>query len=527
MERAALRPASAPRARVLALLARLGAWRSNRLLVPAYADVSDAAAFERHLGHFAERHPVVSVGRVLDTFEGGRALPPRSVLLTFHEPASFAAVGWPLLRRHGFAAVLFVAPDARGPGGASWDELELLARQGVALGLRGDAFASAAPSAPQRVVTELARALGELERLQPGQARLCALPAGRPEEALVEAVRGAGVELAFTGLSGTNHLARVDRLRLRSVALEAGVELDELRARRLGALAEPTTPEERRHARTRRVQRVRLRYLHRPLDAVLTAGLEPRARLGSALRGLTRRRSSHYERFRSLVQLVTAPFPPLARRLRRGLLDTAQLALACACREPIGHGTAATVFALASAPGARAHVLKVYRWTLGLPSSELARLARRHRERYRRIRGWFGAHVLPTHFLVLNGPLRALPVAACLQERVLPGRDLLALPDAELLQLLRSDDALRDEFTGFARRLLAVRAEGFFPDLVGAGNLLFVAGRPGTRLCLIDYGLFDLRGGTTHVPAAAIQATARRFEALLSGLEAGLSRQPS
>src|SRR6185503_5885820 len=118
----------------------------------------------------------------------------------------------------------------------------------------------------------------------------------------------------------------------------------------------------------------------------------------------------------------------------RALLDTTRLPLALDGVELVGHGSAATVFRLHGGPGKTPRVLKVYRWTLGQDPARLLRMARRHRARYLELRRWLGDAVLPAHFLVLNGPLHALPVAACLQEWVGGSKDLFALSDEELLR---------------------------------------------------------------------------------------------
>src|SRR5687767_14465342 len=163
----------------------------------------------------------------------------------------------------------------------------------------------------------------------------------------------------------------------------------------------------------------------RPLDALLTAGIVPRPAPSAALRALVRRRSSNYERLRHLARLTVGAVPPLERALRRALLDGTRLPVAGSGFELVGHGTAATVFRLTAPPHAP-QVLKVYRWTLGHPAHEQLRMVRRHRARYRRLRGWFGGRLLATHYLVLHGPLLGCSVAGCLQERVERATDLFA-----------------------------------------------------------------------------------------------------
>jgi hypothetical protein len=500
--------------------------------VLAYGRVAATEPFERQLELLAREHAVVPAGRVLDVLEGGRPLPAHSVLLLFHDEPSFARVAWPVLRRFELAAALFVDRSR-----TRSEELRELARQGVALGLAGER--TGAGHADR--VRELRRALGELGRGEPLMPRLYAYAGGRQDgheddgdedDAEVERVRAAGFELAFTARAGANDLGRVDPLRLRSIQVDGAAPLEAFRAllelgsperSRPGDPVEPLTPGELRSARAFRARRLRLRFVERTQDAVLSAGARPRPPLLATLRALTRR-SSHYERLRNLVDLTTRPVPALERRLRRALVDTTRLPLAVSGVELAGHGTAATVFRLLGEPDGARHVLKAYRWTLGQPAAELVRMSRRHRARHGLLRQALGESVLAAHFLVLAGPLRALPVAACLQERVDGASDLLARTDEELLRLCSSRPELGAELAAFARRVLTLRARGFFPDLLGAGNLVLVERADGPRIRLIDYGIYDLRSSAPGEPVAALRACERRLERLVRALERGSSR---
>jgi len=97
------------------------------LRVLTYHRVDQAEPFARHVQHLAARYRVVSVPQVLAAMDGGAPLPPRSVLLTFDDAyTSFAEHAWPVLRRHGFGATLFV-PTAYPDGTLArfwWDRLE-------------------------------------------------------------------------------------------------------------------------------------------------------------------------------------------------------------------------------------------------------------------------------------------------------------------------------------------------------------------------------------------------------------------
>ena len=67
------------------------------------------AEFEWQMDHLSRRYNVVSANEVIAAWRWNRPLPPRPVLITFDDACrDFAEVAWPILRRHGLSATLFV-----------------------------------------------------------------------------------------------------------------------------------------------------------------------------------------------------------------------------------------------------------------------------------------------------------------------------------------------------------------------------------------------------------------------------------
>jgi hypothetical protein len=521
--------------RALALLARLDSRSKSLVRVLSHGELGDAAAFERRIEQLERRYSLVSAAQIVDASEGGRSLPPRALLLAFRRSEGFVERAWPSLRRRGLAAVLFVAPEsAEGSLASRAAELRPLAEQGVTLGLSGGSPAGGARSAAR-----LTRLLDELALVQPDSPRVYLYPeglypdrlhpGGRPSEEEIAAARAAGADLAFTALTGAIDLRRVDLLCLRTLQIDARASPEAFDARivlaspRWSWLArevEPATPEERRFEHGARARRRRMRGLQRPLDALLTAGARPRG-FSSTLRALVRLRSSNYDRLQALAGLANAIAPPFGRALQGALLDTTRLPFVNARVAPEAQGSAATVFRLDLGAGRAPYALKVYRWTLGLPAELAHPIVRRQRARYALLREELGEYVLSTHFLLLHAPLCAWSAAASLQPFVERSSDLLLRSDEELLGLLRSRPPLAAEFVAFARRVLALRARGFFPDVLGPGNLLLEERSGGARIRLVDCdGLYDLRLRWPGSPVEALEASARRFERLLGTLEA-------
>jgi hypothetical protein len=329
-------------------------------------------------------------------------------------------------------------------------------------------------------------------------------------------LRSAGVDLAFTTRLGTNDLWHADPLRLRRLNVGEMDPLPIVRAK-LAATAVRLIPltrllarppaAERRAQRRRTLQQLHSKYVLRALDAALTAGLDQDAP--------GRRKSSRYERIRRITRLALDRVPALELKLARALVSPGQLPFSPARIEPAGFGTWATVFRL-DPPAGRPWALKIHRQTLGGDVHDLLAGARLGIVRHRRLCAAFGEVVLPGQFLVLHSPLRGASAVACLQPW-LTGRvhDLLGLDDAQLLLLLGRHPPLARSFATFVRRALAAwRGEGWFPDLLGGGNLVAVEGEGEMRLWLIDYGIFDRRECADSARQHA-DAVARRLRTLL------------
>jgi peptidoglycan/xylan/chitin deacetylase (PgdA/CDA1 family) len=412
-----------------------------------------------------------------------------------------------------------------------WDELRDLAAQGVTLGAhtRTHPRLDRVPRAEARA--EVLGSLADIERELPGAARVFAYPDGRFDDELVELLRAARVELAFTTRRGTNDLHRSDRLRLRRINVDALDPLPVFRAKLAASAArlapavrllDPPSKAERRSERAQRAERRRSQVVLRSLDAALTAPLRAPAGSLAELGRVLAPRTPHYERVGRGVRLLERAWPGLEERLVRALLAEGRLPFRAAAPELVGCGSGATVFRLRLTGEDRSLALKIYRRTLGREPRHLAAAARRYRQRFARLSDTFGEIVLPAHFLVLHAPLRGVRAVACIQPW-LEGElvDLLALDDPELARRLQAHPELAARFVQFARAFLAWRARGIFPDVAGRGNLCAVPGPGGPSLRLIDYGIFDPYHHAS--PPAEVIAEMERLSARLDRL---LERSP-
>ncbi|MFQ5858337.1 MAG: polysaccharide deacetylase family protein [Anaerolineae bacterium] len=111
----------------MALLEQLNEQRPNLLRVLTYHSVDEPEAFDQQMKYLAANYHVVSMRELLEAYQHGDVLPPRSVMVTFDDAYSnFAEHAWPILKRYQLPVTLFV-PTAF-PGHPErvfwWDRLQ-------------------------------------------------------------------------------------------------------------------------------------------------------------------------------------------------------------------------------------------------------------------------------------------------------------------------------------------------------------------------------------------------------------------
>jgi peptidoglycan/xylan/chitin deacetylase (PgdA/CDA1 family) len=109
----------------VSMLDRAGSGSPHLLRVLTYHRVGDPDArrdlypnilsatpeqFAQQMEYLVARYHVIGMPELLASLDGNRPLPRRSVLITFDDGyTDFAEIAWPVMRRHGLAATLFVA----------------------------------------------------------------------------------------------------------------------------------------------------------------------------------------------------------------------------------------------------------------------------------------------------------------------------------------------------------------------------------------------------------------------------------
>ena len=94
-------------------------------------------AFERQLVLLARfRYRVLSFDEIIGCLDRSEPLPRRSVAITFDDGyEETCTVAWPLLKRFGFPATVFIAPGEVGwPGFVTWEQVSEMAKNGITIG---------------------------------------------------------------------------------------------------------------------------------------------------------------------------------------------------------------------------------------------------------------------------------------------------------------------------------------------------------------------------------------------------------
>jgi hypothetical protein len=237
--------------------------------------------------------------------------------------------------------------------------------------------------------------------------------------------------------------------------------------------------------------RTRSRYLLKALDAVATSTLSPPPHSSGSPAAAAAHRSM-YERVQSAAKRVARSWPGTAERIYGALFSAYHLPFPADCDLTLlNFGSGTTVF-LITFCDMRRYVLKVYRYSLGRRAPTLLAQAAEQRAAYRTLCRWYDgcSVVLPTSFLVLNGPLLGRPALGCVQPYIDSNstRDLFSdISESELLIQLHEHELLRRQFQAFVQCTVdAASNERASADLLGRNNLVLLDDGERTRLQLLD-----------------------------------------
>lgn len=260
------------------------------------------------------------------------------------------------------------------------------------------------------------------------------------------------------------------------------------------------------------------------LEGIMIAPVMTKRSARETLRALRSGKVSNRERTAHLINLIDAFVPGLATVASRHLYRTHALPFADQHPQLIAYGKGSTVFRLNA--GGEDRVLKIYRRSLGKHGRELFDVLNSYRQKYNMVCEWYNGPfemVIPSSFLIVNGPVLNQPVAASVQPYVgRAKRDLLYdFTDAELVSMMREDDHLRDQFIYFASRTIhAYTHYRVVLDLLGYENVVLIENDGQTNLLVLDPGVLSLDQLRTKRPVKipAIREVMERLQGLLKAV---------
>ncbi len=180
-----------------------------------YCDYRRFAAQMAFLHHF--RYRVLALDDALRCLRGGRATPPRAVVLTFDDAyVNFLDYALPALQRYGFPATVYAISGYLGrnaewfakdpgrpvPGLMSGEELREIRAQGMSVGSHTATHLKLGELSPEAQRRELAVSKAALEDVLGNEVRHLCYPYGSFDMSTLHGARDAGYASATTCLRG-------------------------------------------------------------------------------------------------------------------------------------------------------------------------------------------------------------------------------------------------------------------------------------------------------------------------------------
>jgi len=204
-------------------------------------------AFEAQMAYLARNgYSVVPLARLVAFLEGREALPPKAVVITVDDGyRSTYEVAWPVLRKHGFPATVFLYTDFVGaPDALTWAQMREMTGSGLFdIQPHSKTHTNLAVRQPDESETRYRERLrreveGPIEaiRAQLGsRSTAYAFPYGDVNDAVVGELRARGVALGVTVTPGGNAFFAPPFM-LRRTMIFGGDDLDAFRAKLVTAL---------------------------------------------------------------------------------------------------------------------------------------------------------------------------------------------------------------------------------------------------------------------------------------------------
>jgi peptidoglycan/xylan/chitin deacetylase (PgdA/CDA1 family) len=186
-------------------------------------------AFEEQMAYLAAHNfHSISVADLLACLEQGRPLPENPVIITFDDAwEDIYAVGYPILRKHGLSATLFVPANwiENVDGTLSWAQIEEMDRAGMEIGSHTMTHPYLIKSTPEMLTWELENSKARLEKHTSKPVIALAYPFGLYDDNVIQQTKAAGYRAAFTIEPGL-WASRDQLLQLPRLNISYGTDLD-------------------------------------------------------------------------------------------------------------------------------------------------------------------------------------------------------------------------------------------------------------------------------------------------------------
>jgi peptidoglycan/xylan/chitin deacetylase (PgdA/CDA1 family) len=173
------------------------------------ADTVSQKYFEYHLNYFRKhRYQVLTMDEFIDGIKKQRRFSRRSVVLTFDDGTEDNfTLAYPILKRYGYPAIIFVSAEMIGQDGyLTWDQIRNMGSQGIAFGSHGLTHVYLPNSSPAVQRVEIEQSKRKLEQELKQSIKYIAYPIGGFNDNIKSLVRTAGYQAAVTTNRGQNRL---------------------------------------------------------------------------------------------------------------------------------------------------------------------------------------------------------------------------------------------------------------------------------------------------------------------------------
>ncbi len=188
---------------------------------PDHVPTVTAEAFEKQLGLLAKwRTSVISFNEVVSRMEKPQPMPRKACVITFDDGYEETySIAWPLLKRFGFSAIVFVTPnEVSTKGFATWQQLREMSRGGFEIGSH-TMHHSYMPTTPdEKLKEEVADSKAVIEQQLGKRIDFLSYPIGGYTPQAQAMAKQAGYRAACTTNRGVSY-AMTDRFAIRRVKI--------------------------------------------------------------------------------------------------------------------------------------------------------------------------------------------------------------------------------------------------------------------------------------------------------------------